>query len=71
LYYYHTQTDTSQQQIALMYNLQGELVQQFNLSDTNITYSIDVTNLASGLYVFKVRSINGNILRIEKIIIQH
>jgi len=71
LYYYHTQTDTMQQQTAYMYNLQGELVQHFNLMDCNITYSIDVSNLASGLYVFKVRSSIGNILRTEKIIIQH
>jgi len=71
LYYYHTQTDTTQQQIAYMYNIQGELVQQFNLTDTNITYIIDITNFASGLYVFKVSEKNGNVLRTEKIIIQH
>jgi hypothetical protein len=71
LYYYHTQTDTTQQQTAYMYNLQGKLVQQFNLSHTNITYSIDISNLATGLYVFKVRDSNENVLRIEKIIIQH
>jgi len=63
--------DTTQQQTAYMYNLQGELVQQLSLADNNITYLLNVTNFASGLYVFNVRGSNGNILRTEKIIIQH
>jgi hypothetical protein len=71
LYYYHMQTDTTQQQTAYMYNLQGKLVQQFNLSDSNITYSIDVTNFASGVYIFSIKNKNGDFIRREKVIVQH
>jgi hypothetical protein len=71
LYYYHTQTDTTQQQTAYMYNLQGELVQQFSLMDSNITYSIDVSNFASGVYIFSIKNKNGDFIRREKVIVQH
>lgn len=71
LYYYHTQTDTTQQQTAYMYNLQGKLVQKFKLSDSNITYTIDVSNFESGVYVFTVKNKNGEFIRREKVIVQH
>lgn len=71
LYYYHTQTDTTQQQTAYMYNLQGKLVQQFKLSDSNMTYNIDVSNLASGVYAFVVKTNNGRFIREEKVVVQH
>jgi len=71
LYYYHSQTDTTQQQIAYMYNLQGELVQQFSLLDNNITHIIDVINFANGVYVFVVKNKEGSFIRREKVVVQH
>jgi len=71
LYYYHTQADTSQNQTAYMYNLQGQLVQQFSLTDTNLTYIIDVTNFANGVYIFVIKNELGEILRSDKAVIQH
>ena len=71
LYYYHTQSDTTQQQTAYMYNLQGKLVQQFNLSNSNITYSIDVSNFSSGIYLFIIKNELGEILRSDKVVVSH
>ena len=71
LYYYHTQTDTSQHQTAYMYNLQGQLVQQFSLTNTNLTYIIDVTNFANGVYVFVIKNELGEMLRNDKVVVQH
>ena len=62
---------TIQQQTAYMYNLQGELVQQFNLGNTNLTYIIDVTNFANGVYVFVIKNELGEMLRNDKVVVQH
>ena len=74
LYYYHTQTGTSENyepSMAYIYDMTGKTVQKWLLNDNNMTYIIDVTNFESGTYVLKVISSDGNILRTEKIIVQH
>ena len=71
LYYYHTQSDTSQHQTAYMYNLQGKLVQHFNIAPNNMTYIIDVTNFANGVYVFVIKNELGEMLRNDKVVVQH
>ena len=73
LYYYHTQisSDSTQNYWAYLFNMQGQRVQQFELSQNNMTYIMDVTNFASGTYVFKVVSQNGHILKTKKVIVQH
>ena len=74
LYYYHAQADTSeayQPSTAYIYNTRGKTVQKWLLNENNMTYIIDVTNFESATYVLKVISSNGNILRTEKIIVQH
>ena len=52
-----------------LYDVTGKIVRK--QTDTKLTTRIETGNLAGGLYILKVRDITGNIIRLEKILIQH
>ena len=67
LYYYHQGSSASPFNVFI-YDLQGQVVQQFTVSGNNITYIIDISQLASAIYIFKVISDSGEVIMSEKFV---
>jgi hypothetical protein len=68
LYYYHLQGENTSPFTCYIYNMQSQIVQQFTVSADKVTYIIDVSQLASGTYIFKVVSTTGEVVRSSKFV---
>ncbi len=72
LFYYFAQpTDDFKPCIAQIFNLQGQLIQEFNLSTNHVTYMIDVSQYAAGTYIFKVITPQQEILKTTRFLVVH
>lgn len=67
LFYYHHQ-DNFQNATASIYNAAGELVQKWEITENDITYDIDVSQLASGNYYLRVINMLGEVVQTEKFV---
>jgi flagellar basal body-associated protein FliL len=52
------------------YNLQGQIIKSVNLELNKSISSIDIGDLASGMYVAKLQSKNGNLISINKLVVE-
>jgi len=73
LYFYNTYSkdEPIATKTCYIYNLQGQIVQQFTVSDDKVTYIIDVSQLAASTYVFKVISSTGQVVRTSRFVVVH
>jgi hypothetical protein len=68
LFYYHTQGESTNPFTCYIYNIQGQIIQQFTVSADKVTYIIDVSQLASGTYIFKVVNDVGEVVKSSKFV---
>lgn len=72
LFYYFAQpTDDFKPCIAQIFNLQGQLIQEFSLSTNHVTYMIDVSQYAAGTYIFKVITPQQETLKSTRFLVVH
>jgi len=67
LFYYHHQ-ENFQYGTAYIYNTAGEVVQKWEISANDITYDIDVSQLAAGNYFLRVFNMLGEPLQTERFV---
>jgi hypothetical protein len=68
IYYYHLQGENTSPFTCYIYNMQGQVVQEFTVSADKVTYIIDISQLASDTYIFKVVSNTGTVVRSSKFV---
>ncbi|MGV6861018.1 MAG: T9SS type A sorting domain-containing protein [Putridiphycobacter sp.] len=70
-YYFAQSTDDFKPCIAQIFNLQGQLIQEFSLSTNHVTYMIDVSQYAAGTYIFKVITPQQETLKSTRFLVAH
>jgi len=73
LYFYNTYSkdEPIAPKTCYIYNMQGQIVQQFTVADDKVTYIIDVNQLAESTYVFKVVSSAGQVSLTSRFVVVH
>ncbi len=67
LFYYHHQANFNGG-TAYIYNTAGQMVQRWEITENDITYEVDVSQLASGTYIIKVFNMFGEALETERFV---
>jgi hypothetical protein len=68
LFYFHHR-DQFVPATAQLYSSTGQKVQEWKISENNITYEVDVSQFAGGTYIFVVRTDLGEVLYQQKVIV--
>ncbi len=67
LFYYHHQ-DNFQNATAFIFNAAGEVVQKWEITENDITYDIDISQLPAGNYYLRVINMLGEPLQTERFV---
>jgi len=73
LFYYNVyqQDEPIEPRTCFIFNTQGQIVQKFTASTNKTTYIIDVSQLASSTYIFKVINSKGVLVKSSKFVVIH
>jgi hypothetical protein len=69
LFYFHHR-DQFVPATAQLFSSTGQKVQEWKITENNITYEVDVSQFAGGTYIFVVRTDLGEVLYQQKVIVQ-
>ncbi|NOQ75429.1 MAG: T9SS type A sorting domain-containing protein [Crocinitomix sp.] len=67
LFYYHHQ-DEFKGGTAYIYNSAGQMVQKWEITANDITYEVDVSQLAVGSYILKVFNMLGEAIEVDRFV---